>query len=114
MIEVVETKHNNGADTRPQDPNARKLGADRRRKYINHLNHLMKRHFTAADLEYPDKDWVVTQLRCETVALVNALRANHLVNTGKEISKAEVVNALVIHGFSSLIRNESFRKTRQH
>lgn len=49
--------------------------------------------------------WGSLQVRHEVLVSINILRRRHLANTGKEISSAEVVNALMLVGLEGMTRD---------
>ncbi|SLN14153.1 hypothetical protein PSA7680_00296 [Pseudoruegeria aquimaris] len=55
--------------------------------------------------------WSTIQLRIEQVATVELLQARHLKATGKEISKAEAVAALMSEGLDRILAHADFGGT---
>lgn len=49
-------------------------------------------------------------LRFDQIAVIDLLQHQHLENTGKEISRSEVVAALMAHGLDGLAARDEFRK----
>ncbi|MDQ2091060.1 hypothetical protein NO357_14240 [Marimonas arenosa] len=52
--------------------------------------------------------WTSIRARSVQVALLDVLRKRHLENTGKEVSRAEVLAALMSEGLERLLGNQSF------
>lgn len=52
--------------------------------------------------------WVTTRIRIDQLALLEVLQARHLKATGKEISKAEVLAALMAAGLETVLEYEIF------
>ena len=64
--------------------------------------------------KYPWQDrptWVTTRIRTDQMAALNLLQKRHLSATGKEISKAEVLAALMAAGLETIINHEDFNGT---
>lgn len=58
--------------------------------------------------------WTSTRIRDEHLAVINLLQARHLRNTGKEISRAEVLAALMAAGLEPVINNAQFSAAGSH
>ncbi|SHG75271.1 hypothetical protein SAMN05444003_0772 [Cognatiyoonia sediminum] len=52
--------------------------------------------------------WVSTRIRTDQMAIINMLQSRHLNATGKEISKAEVLAALMAAGLETIINHRDF------
>jgi hypothetical protein len=99
--------------TRPTKTKATAVGERNRARWTRHLR---KKLFslvtpieflsaeegaanTARKLPWDDRPrWVTTRLRIDQMAVLEMLQARHLKATGKEISKAEVLAALMAEG----------------
>jgi hypothetical protein len=53
--------------------------------------------------------WINISLRIDQIAVVEVLQKLHLRNTGKEISRAEVVAALMASGLQTVLASEEFK-----
>ena len=56
--------------------------------------------------------WTSTRIRIDHLAVINLLQARHLKNTGKEISRAEVLAALMAAGLEPVINDPQFSAAR--
>lgn len=64
---------------------------------------------TARKLPWDDRPrWATLQIRIEQVAVIEMLQARHLKATGKEISKAEVLAALMAEGLERILDHANF------
>ncbi|WP_436399418.1 hypothetical protein [Roseobacter sp. S98] len=64
-----------------------------------------------APSNYPWRDrptWTTTRIRIEQMATLSLLQRRHLKATGKEISRAEVLAALMATGLEVIINHEDF------
>ncbi|MEL6596285.1 MAG: hypothetical protein AAFQ47_10135 [Pseudomonadota bacterium] len=52
--------------------------------------------------------WVTTRIRTDQMALIGLLQKRHLKSTGKEISKAEVLAALMATGLEHVLDHPDF------
>ena len=52
--------------------------------------------------------WVTTRIRTDQMAILNLLQKRHLKATGKEISKAEVLAALMAAGLEPILNHPDF------
>jgi hypothetical protein len=52
--------------------------------------------------------WVTARIRSDQMATLDLLQKRHLKATGKEISKAEVLAALMASGLEAIINHEDF------
>ena len=52
--------------------------------------------------------WVSTRVRTDQMAIINILQSRHLKAAGKEISKAEVLAALMAAGLEAIINHHDF------
>ncbi|WP_210880188.1 hypothetical protein [Roseovarius autotrophicus] len=109
--------------TRPTKTDASKLG-ERRRHYWSRL--LRKRAYwslpviemmtaeeTHANIARSRRGenkaaWINISLRVDHIAVIEVLQKVHLRNTGKEISRAEVLAALMAAGLHSIVNHENF------
>lgn len=55
--------------------------------------------------------WVTTRLRIDQMAVLEMLQARHLNATGKEISRAEVLAALMAEGLERILNHSNFGGT---
>lgn len=55
--------------------------------------------------------WVTTRLRIDQMAVLETLQTRHLRATGKEISRAEVMAALMAEGLEHIINHRDFGGT---
>ncbi|UWQ15667.1 hypothetical protein K3556_07285 [Aliiroseovarius sp. M344] len=55
--------------------------------------------------------WVTTRLRIDQMAVLEMLQARHLKATGKEISRAEVLAALMAEGLERILNHSNFGGT---
>lgn len=72
--------------------------------------HAIKRQRLASN-KYPWQDrptWTTTRIRVDQLATLSLLQKRHLKATGKEISKAEVLAALMATGLETIINHEDF------
>ena len=53
--------------------------------------------------------WINISLRIDQIAVVEVLQKLHLRNTGKEISRAEVLAALMAAGLETVLDSEEFK-----
>ncbi|MEO1140505.1 MAG: hypothetical protein AAFW87_13750 [Pseudomonadota bacterium] len=64
-----------------------------------------------ASSKYPWQDrptWTTTRVRIDQMATLSLLQRRHLKATGKEISRAEVLAALMATGLEAIINHEDF------
>lgn len=52
--------------------------------------------------------WASVRIRTEQMAIINMMQSRHLKATGKEISRAEVLAALMAEGLERTLNHESF------
>lgn len=121
-------------DTRYTRPTKTKAAAVGERNRARWTRHLRKRVFTLVDatevmvaeeassldairrqmkgprnLPWADRPrWATLQIRIDQMAVIEMLQARHLKVTGKEISKAEVLAALMAEGLPSIINHTEF------
>jgi hypothetical protein len=55
--------------------------------------------------------WVSVQIRIDQMAIIETLQTRHLRTTGKEISRAEVMAALMAEGLERIINHREFGGT---
>lgn len=68
----------------------------------------------ASSAKYPWQDrptWTNARIRIDQMATLELLQKRHLKATGKEISKAEVLAALMACGLDTIINHEDFGGT---
>ena len=58
--------------------------------------------------------WVTARIRADQMATLDLLQKRHLKTTGKEISKAEVLAALMASGLETIINHEDFGDSPSH
>lgn len=79
----------------------------------SHMRNEINRQRTASS-KYPWQDrptWTTTRIRIDQLATLSLLQQRHLKATGKEISKAEVLAALMATGLETIINHEDFGGT---
>ena len=109
--------------TRPTKTKATAVGERNRARWTRHLR---KKLFslvtpieflsaeegttnTARNKPWDDRPrWVTTRLRIDQMAVLEMLQARHLKATGKEISKAEVLAALMAEGLERILNHPNF------
>lgn len=112
---------------RPTKTDASKVG-ERRRHYWSRLLHQKARRFLpiidmmtaeethaniARSRRGPNKAaWINISLRVDQIAVIEVLQKVHLRNTEKEISRAEVVAALMANGLEAVLASEEFNPSR--
>lgn len=109
--------------TRPTMTDAAKLGERRRHQWSRLLRQralslLSSVDMVAAEEAYTDTArsrrgqnkaaWINTSLRVDQIAVVEVLQKLHLKATGKEISRAEVLAALMAAGLATIVNHENF------
>lgn len=112
------------AYTRPTKTKATAVGERNRSHWTRHLR---KKLFTlVTPMEFmnaeecatnaarkPPRDdrprWTTTRLRVEQMVVIQLLQSRHLKVTGKEISRSEVLAALMVHGFERTLNHANFR-----
>lgn len=52
--------------------------------------------------------WATTRLRVEQLAIIELLQTRHLIATGKEISRSEVLAALMAEGLERTLNHPDF------
>lgn len=114
--------------TRPTKTSAASLGQQARtrwstalRKKASHL--LMPIEFMAAAVAiekatrsrpgYQRAAWTSVRTRIDQVAVLEVLRQRHLTNTGKEISRAETLAALMAAGLPVVLEQKPFCRPQQ-
>ena len=120
--------------TRPTGSKATAVGDRNRRRWSRHLrerikslvsplafmnaeeNHILSEinRQRSASCKYPWEDrptWATTRIRIDQLATLSLLQKRHLKATGKEISKAEVLAALMAIGLDTIINHEDFGGT---
>jgi hypothetical protein len=111
--------------TRPTKTEATKIG-DRRRHHWTHVLRQRARQIlpiismmTAEEVHAqrvrsrPGQAlaaWMGISLRFDQIAVLEVLQQMHLQNTGKEISRSEVMAALMAHGLEGLAARDEFSK----
>jgi len=63
---------------------------------------------------YQKAAWTSVRVRLDQVAILDLLRKRHLRNTGKEISRAEVLAALMSAGLGSVLERAEFAYEKTH
>lgn len=109
--------------TRPTMTDAAKLGERRRHQWSDLLRQRSLCALPVVDLKAAEEThasiarsrrgqnkaaWINTSLRVDQIAVVEVLQKLHLENTGKEISRAEVLAALMAAGLQSIVNHENF------
>lgn len=109
--------------TRPTNTDASKVGERRR----NHWSRLLreKAYWTLPTVDMMAAEeahsraarsrrglnkaaWINSSLRIDQITVVEVLQKLHLKNTGKEISRAEVLAALMVAGLETIMAAEGF------
>ncbi len=111
------------AYTRPAKTMATALGERNRTRWTRHLR---KKLFalvpaidfmaaeegatnTAQKMHWDERPhWASIQIRVDQMAMIEMLQARHLKATGKEISRAEVLAALMAEGLECILRHADF------
>ncbi|WP_371157002.1 hypothetical protein [Jannaschia sp. 2305UL9-9] len=108
---------------RPQATNGTRVGARNRRRWSDRLGRKLSEIVPSFDRMQADKDacddpqrasrdsganWVSVRIRVSQMAVIQLLQGRHLSATGKEISRAEVLAALMAVSLASIIENEDF------
>ena len=109
--------------TRPAKTKATAVGERNRTRWTHHLR---KKLFalvpaiefmaaeegitnTAPKMPWDERPrWVSIQIRIDQMAVIEVLQARHLKVTGKEISKAEVLAALMAEGLEGILGHADF------
>jgi hypothetical protein len=112
--------------TRPAKTKATALGERERARWTHHLR---KKLFalvpaiefmaaeegatnTARKMPWHERpSWVSIQIRIDQMAVIEMLQARHLKATGKEISRAEVLAALMAEGLERIFNHADFGGT---
>jgi hypothetical protein len=125
-----------GAYTRPSKTKASALGDRNRQRWARHLRQKLSSLVSANELmlaretantdavhrqreqprHYPWFDrpqWASVRIRIDQMATIEMLQRRHLQATEKEISKAEVLAALMASGLETIINHEDFGGTRR-
>ena len=78
---------------------------------INPTAHLWAEQVRADARSNRDKvrDWKATPLRVDTHALIETFQQRHADNTGKPISKADMIAALMLHGIDKIKTLPAFK-----
>ena len=121
---------------RPSKTKAAELGDRNRQRWARHLRHKLSSLVSANELmlaretvntdavhrqkeqprHYPWFDrpqWASVRIRIDQMATVEMLQRRHLEATEKEISRAEVLAALMASGLEAIINHEDFGGTRR-
>jgi hypothetical protein len=115
--------------TRPAGTNATSVGNHNRGRWTRHLRERLNALVPTIELiaaeagvtvtvrktlweERPK--WTSTRIRTDHLAVINLLQARHLNNTGKEISRAEVLAALMAAGLEPVINVPQFSASSTH
>ncbi|TMV08532.1 hypothetical protein FGK63_05235 [Ruegeria sediminis] len=113
--------------TRPAKTKATAVGEKNRLRWNRQLRkkvfHLIKamdfmlaeETATSNARKYPWDDrptWVTTRIRIDQLAILELLQKRHLETTGKEISRAEVLAALMAAGLEHVVKHEDFGGNR--
>lgn len=116
---------------RPTGSNATAVGERNRRRWSRYLRERLSalvapmdlmtaeesstldefRHQRTAPNKYPWQDrptWTTARIRIDQMATLSLLQKRHLKATGKEISRAEVLAALMATGLETIIKHEDF------
>lgn len=116
---------------RPTGSNATALGDRKRRRWSRHLREriaslmppmdfmhaeeshtrdAIKRQRTSSDKSaWRDRPkWTTARIRIDQLATLSLLQRRHLKATGKEISRAEVLAALMATGLEAIINHKDF------
>lgn len=114
---------NTTAYTRPTNTSATKVGDLKRTRWTRKLEGTASIHLTPVEMlaaresvaNATRKDpfgavpaWTSMRLRRDQLAVIIALQARHLSATGKEISRNEVLAALMAAGMSAIIAHNDF------
>jgi len=125
----------NTAYKRPSKTKASALGDRNRQRWARHLRQKISALVSANDLmlaretantdavqqqrgqprHYPWFDrprWASVRIRVDQMAIVEMLQRRHLKATEKEISRAEVLAALMAAGLETILNHEDFGGTR--
>lgn len=118
----TEPKPYHGSKSRPP-VEARQCGERHRQRYIRHLRSVATYGFgtqqffaaheawkTARTAQATSRNalqWSTQQVRPEVSVIIGILQDRHVENTGKEISRAEVTNALLAAGLLPLLKDNS-------
>jgi hypothetical protein len=121
-------KNASGVYTRPARTAATNVGDVNRRRFhkalrslvfdlIPHMEWLVASETTTSGLKarpWSDRPaWAVLRVRLDHIALLDLLQRRHLNNTGKEVSRAEVLAALMAAGLPRLIDHPDFAEDRK-
>ncbi|WP_299960355.1 hypothetical protein [uncultured Roseobacter sp.] len=115
---TAEIEQYHGASKRPP-PAARQCGSAHRLRYLHHLRDVACHGFGLSNFSSAHERWKAQrrtetrspkalnwsnqQVRPEMTVIIGLLQHRHLENTGKEISRAEVINALAAAGLPHLL-----------
>lgn len=110
---------------RPQKADkARHMPADARFKWIDKLHSIARNLMLPIDLLAAEEHylhaararpggnrnpWINCQLRARHMAVIEVLQRAHLKNTGQEISRSEVVAALMAAGLDEVLHHKDFQ-----
>lgn len=109
--------------TRPAKTKATALGERNRARWTHHLRKKLfalvpTKEFMAAEegatntarkMPWDERPrWVSIQIRIDQMAVIEVLQARHLQATGKEISRAEVLAALMAEGLGHILLHADF------
>ncbi|WP_294608281.1 hypothetical protein [uncultured Roseovarius sp.] len=109
--------------TRPTKTDASKLGVRRRHYWSRLLRQKARRFLPIIDMMTAEEThatvarsrrgqnkaaWINISLRIDQIAVVEVLQKLHLKKTGKEISRAEVLAALMAAGLHPIVNHENF------
>ncbi len=76
------------------------------------LNEINRQRLASSKYPWQDRPtWTTTRIRIDQLATLSLLQKRHLKATGKEISKAEVLAALMATGLETIINHEDFGGT---
>lgn len=109
--------------TRPRKTEATAIGQRNRRRWSRLLRNTLFELVPTVDLmlaqetsansarRFPWNDrpsWVSIRIRIDQMAAIELLQRRHLKATGKEISRAEVLAALMAAGLGIIVNHETF------
>lgn len=114
------------AYTRPAKTKATALGERNRVRWTHHLRKKLFAQVPAKELMAAEEGatntarmmpwderprWLSIQIRIDQMAVIEVLQARDLKATGKEISRAEVLAALMAEGLESILHHADFGDT---
>ncbi|WP_299789448.1 hypothetical protein [uncultured Marivita sp.] len=109
---------------RPVKTAATRKGEKARRRWSTALRSSAFRHLSPVEVmlneeaaigdlrQHPGQEraaWTTMRVRIDQAALLDLLRQRHLRNTGKELSRAEALAAIMSDGLEALVNRDEFR-----